>query len=746
MPGNEEARGGGWVRRRLPLLAVLLLLAGAGRYALLVLGRAHFAEPAPTPILYDRHGAFLAQFGNPQAGGGREYGFWPLPAVPPRLALATLAAEDRRFWAHPGVDARAVLRAAWQDLTSLRRRSGASTIAMQVARMQHPAPRTLWAKALEAGTALLLVGRYGHAAVLAQYLRLAPYGNGSHGIAHAARWYFDKPAADLGWAEIALLAALPRAPAADNPRHPAGLARARARGARILGVLRAADAIPAPEYRAALTELATLAPRPAPRRPPEALHPILRLGPRLSEAGPVPAADPRRWAALDLALQRRAALLLAEHLARWRPAGAQQAALMVVERGSAAVRAAVGSDLYGALPGGAIDYTATPRSPGSTLKPFLYAAALQGGLLRPTDLLNDGPGVAGAIRNADSLYLGRLPPSQALANSRNVPAAALLRQLGLANGFDLFRRLGLAAPGTAPESLGLAMALGALPTRLDHLLGAYTALAEDGVQQRLRWFETGPAKPPRRMFTAAAAREVALFLADPLGRLPGFGRYGPTEYPFPVAVKTGTSQGYRDAWTVAWSDRYLVGAWVGRPDAGPMAGLGGAEGAARLVRAVLLALHGTGAGELSGGGFAPPPGSVPVAVCAAPLPTLPGRCGHTLRNWVAAPFSADPVPADPVPAVPVMAPAEIRLSVVTPAPGTRLWRNPESPPAANRLLLRAAASPGLGQIVWYVDGAPFAVGPPDAAVAWPLQPGAHRFQVGLPLRPERSAVVLVTVR
>ena len=521
------------------------------------------------------------------------------------MVSATLALEDKRFWSHPGIDARAVLRAARQDVSGLRR-SGASTIAMQVARMQHPEPRTLWAKALEAGTALALTARYGRVAVLQQYLRLVPYGNGSHGIGHAARWYFAKPAADLSWAEIALLCAIPRAPAADNPLHADGLLRARARAGRILVSLRDQAVISDAEFSAASAQLAGLRPGPAPHRPPEALHPILRLRGMLADAAPTSPSDDRVVAALDLGVQRMVSDLARDKLAGWRSAGAQQVAVMVVRRDDNAVLAAVGSDGYADPRGGAIDFSHAVRSPGSTLKPFLYAAALQHGLLQPAEMLDDGPGQVGAIRNADSRYLGKLPPNQALANSRNVPAAEVLRRLGLGAGFDLFHALGLQALAATPDSLGLAMAIGALPTSLDRLAGAYTALADDGTQRGLLWY-AGEARPPvLRVFPEAAAREVGLFLSDPLARLPSFSRYGSTEYPFPVAVKTGTSQGFRDAWTVAWSQQFLVAAWVGRADAETMAGLGGANSAADLVRAVMLALHHEGLGELLDVSFATP--------------------------------------------------------------------------------------------------------------------------------------------
>ncbi|HVY16004.1 MAG TPA: transglycosylase domain-containing protein [Rhodopila sp.] len=757
------------------------LLVGVGVYVHAVASRAHFESPAPTPIVYDRHGAFLAQFGDATPAGAVEYGFWPVEHLPRRVVSATLAVEDRRFWGHPGIDPRAVLRALWQDATAWRRRSGASTIAMQVARMQHPEARTLWAKAVEAGTAVALTARYGHAAVLAQYLRLVPYGNGSHGIGHAARWYFNKPAADLSWAEIALLCAVPRAPAAYNPLHPAGLRRARVHAGLILRRLRDESMMTGAEYQAATAQLAVLEPGPAPRRPAEALHPILRLKALLANAPPADTADDRVTATLDLRVQRMATALLRAHLASWRQDGAQQAALMVVQRGSNAVLAAVGSDAYGDPHGGSIDFTRAIRSPGSTLKPFLYAAALQRGLVHPADMLEDSPGQVGAIHNADSRYLGPLPPGQALANSRNVPAADVLRRLGLGAGFDLFRALGVQALEATPDSLGLAMAIGALPTSLDRLTDAYTALADDGVQHGLRWYRGQDEPPPKRVFPVAAAREVGLFLSDPLARLPSFARYGSTEYPFAVAVKTGTSQGYRDAWTVAWSGRFVVGAWVGRADAGTMARLGGANSAAALVRSVMLALHGTRPGDLLDVNFAQPDGYAPVPVCAGPDETETGRCDHTLLTWVPeterptvrSPERARELPRElpgelPVgqaqwqpqglplgqslggqptaPASPVPPDQPVRLSIVTPEAGTRVWRNPESPAEANRLLLRAKTSPRVPQIVWYVDGSPFALTDPGTPVAWPMQTGKHKFQIGLPLRPERSVPVVLTVQ
>ena len=680
---------------------------------------AHLQAPAPTPIVLDRNGAFLTQAGHVQ-DGRTEYGYWTTPP-PPRVVAATLALEDRRFWQHPGVDPAAVLRAAWSRLHG--GRSGASTIAMQVARLQHPRARTLWAKLVEAGTAVALTARYGREAVLAQYLRLAPYGQGSHGIGHAARWYFDKPAADLSWAEAALLAAVPQAPALANPRQPAGLARAARRAARALPLL------PLDDATATARDLAALRPLPVPRRPTQAMHALLRLE-RLARDAPADPADPRLRATLDLHLQAAAVRHLRTHMAAWRAAGAQQGAVMVVQRGTSEVLADAASAGWDTRPGGAVDFSAALRSPGSTLKPFLYALALDDGVLSPSDVMADAPEGAGGIANADGDYLGPLLPRQALANSRNVPAATLLARTGLEHGFDTLRRAGLHLDGGSARRYGLGLAVGAMPTRLDWLVRAYGALADDGMLRDLVWLQDQPPGPAERLFSTGSARLVAAFLSDPMARLPSFPRYGPSEYPFAVALKTGTSQQYRDSWTVAWSSHYVVGVWTGRADAGPMAGLSGARGAARLAQSVLLDLHGAGRTDLRAGAFPAPAGHSIAELCTAT--GQPGACSGQLTEWVR-PDAAPPA-----------APAR-HLAITEPQPDAHVWRNPDAPASLQRLVLRASVVPPVDQVVWLVDGEPAAVAHPDQPFLWRMQPGQHRFQVRLPLQDGASRQVRVVV-
>jgi penicillin-binding protein 1C len=730
-----------------------MLLAGislGSAYGMAVAGGASLQAPEPTPILLDRQGAFLAQLGHETAAGDGartvEYGYWPVDPLPDRVARAALALEDRRFWHHPGVDVLAVARAGWGNLTG-RPRSGASTIAMQVARMQAPAARTLWSKTVEAGTAILLTLRYGRPALLAHYLRLVPYGNGSHGIAHAARLYFDKPVQDLGWAEIALLSAIPQAPALHNPWRPDGLRRAMARGQAALAELSARGVLGDAELQTARAQLATIH-LPPPHRRPDALHLVLRLRGMVERDGVagLDPRDPRIRTTVDLGLQDRLAKLAQRQPAKMQVAGAEQFALMVLRRDNRDVVAALGSAGYDGTPGGAFDFTAAIRSPGSTLKPFLYAMALDRGVLSPNAIMADERDGASGIGNADGLFLGPILPRQALANSRNVPAVNLLRQLGLETALQGLRRLGLPSEGPLAENpaehYGLSMAIGGLPTSLDRLVRAYGALADDGLLREPRWYDGQRPATDTRIFAPGAARQVALFLSDPQARLPSFPRYGHTEFPFAVALKTGTSQGYRDAWMVAWSRDWMVGGWVGRADAGPMLGLGGANAAGPLVQAAMLLLHETSAEALTDGGFPPPEGFVPVQLCAA-TGLADAGCGRTLVEWVPPGLmpAGPPVPV----AMALEAPAEPRLGIASPENNSRLWRNPETPAALARLPLRASVGAGVTQVVWYVDDRPFAVARPGETVWWPLTAGAHRFQLRVPFGTAMSRPVRVVV-
>ncbi len=777
-PYGGPSSGG---RRRLGRRRGLLLAPLAAAPFALALWLSQLASPAPSFLLRDRHGAFLGEVALRE---GDEFGYWPLSEVPPRVAAATIAIEDRRFHVHPGVDPLAVLRALRDNVRSGRRVSGASTLAMQVARMQRPGSRRYWRKAREAVSAYLMTMRYGREAVLTQYLRVVPYGNRIHGISYAARRYFDKPVQDLSWAETAFLTAIPQAPRHANPFTASGRARAVARGEAILDRLRASGALSVEEHALARQQISRLRVPPAGERPREALHAVLRYAALLREAareGQLRGGLVR--GSIDLETQKDAAhAVLSSHRA-WESDGVGNAALIVLERGTNAVRAWVGSaEYFDDAHAGAIDYTRVPRSPGSALKPLVYALALERGTITPATVLDDIERGPGGIGNADGSFLGPLVPRLALGNSRNVPAVALLERVGLDQTYALFRDLGLHQGREPARRYGLGLAIGALPVSLEALVRAYGVLANDGRWQELRFWDAQQLPEPRRLLSEGTARELTLFLADPLARLPAFDRLGALEYPFPVAVKTGTSSRFRDAWAVAYSERYVVGAWVGDPDFQPMNRLTGYRSAAALVHQVLLGLHADEADGLADVPFPPPrdahlvricpltgqraseacdrvlgewfrPGEEPVDWCTAhvrlAVDTRTGQraTSRTPRrhlelrtfldlppryaSWVAAAGLPPPPALDGAGLTNRLVQTVVRLSVRSPQNGLRLLRDPETPPEQSTLALRAVADPPVPQLVWYVDGAPYRVVDYPYTARWPLRAGEHVFQARL---------------
>jgi penicillin-binding protein 1C len=702
------------------LLTIFALLASD------IWNRSTFTSPRPTAILTDRNGVFMAQLG----GGAAGYGYWPVGAVPPRVAVAILALEDRRFWDHPGVDPVAVARAMQADVFSGRRVSGASTIAMQVARMQHPESRTLANKILEAATALVMTARYGRDAVLQQYLTLVPFGENTHGIADAAAWYFNRPVADLSWGQIALLSAIPQAPGRYNPGTPRGLALAKARAALALARLRQQGVIDAPTYQEALADLTQITPLPVPARPPDALHAILHVAALAANDAPAL----HLQSTIDIALQARVTAIARRRLDELRADGAQQLAVIVADRRGMGVLALVGSQGYSAADAGEIDYAMRWRSPGSTLKPFIFAQALDRGVISPATMLLDSPDSGTDVENADRRFLGPLLPEQALGNSRNVPAASLVRRDGLEASHWFLARLGLDHSDVPGARYGLSLAIGSMPTELDRLVAAYGTLANDGVWQPLRWYDGQPEPPARRLMSVGAARMITLFLSDPMARLPSFARMGSTEFPFPVAVKTGTSQGYRDAWVVEFTDQYVVGVWVGRPDGAPMDQLGGAASAALIGQDILLSLHHDEADGQDDGNFAAPPGTAPVDVCAQP-----GVAGAACARQLVAYLPGGVAPAAAPP------PAAGHLRIVAPLNHSDFILNPDAPAGLAVLPLRVAAGSGAACVEWFVDGQAYQMAKPGDTVDWPAVPGRHVFVARDPSAGIRSTPVVVVV-
>jgi penicillin-binding protein 1C len=464
-----------------------------------------------------------------------------------------ITVEDRRFWYHPGVDPIALLRATAQLFLSGRVISGGSTLAMQAARLLEPRPRTVRSKVMEIARAVQLEARYGRRGVLDIWLTLAPFGGNLEGVRAGSLAWFGVPPEALEPAQAALLVAVPRRPERLRPdRHAAAATAVR-------------DRVLAVGVRAGLFDS-------APSPLPTARVALPRHAPQLAASLP---RAPQVHTTLDLPLQAALERLAGDCLETLpRPASL---ALLVADAGSREIRALYAGAWRDQARAGAIDLTMAVRSPGSALKPFIYAMAFADGIAAADTVVPDLPRRFGgyAPENFDRGFAGSTTAAEALRRSLNLPAVALLNHVGPLRFAATLRSAGatLRLPHGADPSLPLA--LGGDGITLRDAAALYAALATDGTGGPLRLL-AGSAPPRPDFLAASAANEVADVLTRPL---PEFGPRG-------IAWKTGTSWGGRDAWAFGFDSRHVVAVWVGRPDGTPLPGATGASLALPLMSRV----------------------------------------------------------------------------------------------------------------------------------------------------------------
>ncbi|MBI6555252.1 peptidoglycan glycosyltransferase PbpC [Pseudomonas veronii] len=550
----------------------------------------------------------LAEDGTPLWRFADANGVWRYPVqtaeVSPYYLDALLTYEDRWFYQHPGVNPFALARATWQNLTGARVVSGGSTLSMQVARLLDPHSRTFHGKLRQLWRTAQLEWHLSKAEILNLYLNRAPFGGTLQGVAAASWAYLGKSPAQLTHAEAALLAVLPQAPSRLRPdRHPQRAQEARDKVLRRLGEF---QVWPSSAVAEALEEPLLLAPRLEP-----SLAPLLAR--RLNR----PDSPPLIRTTLDATLQRR----LEDLLLGWRARLPEytSAAILVVEEDSMAVRAYLGSvDINDAKRFGHVDMISALRSPGSTLKPFLYGMALDDGLIHSESLLQDVPRRYGDYRpgNFSMGFTGAVPASTALSSSLNLPAVQLLEAYG-PKRFAAQMRIGgvpLALPALAEPNL--ALILGGAGSRLEDLVSGYSAFARDGRSAtiRLRPDDTLKERPLLSPGSAWIVRRILSGQARP-DRDP---RAELVQRPV-LAWKTGTSYGFRDAWAIGVGPRYLIGVWIGRPDGTPVPGQFGLASAAPLMLQVHDVLTNRDSQRGISAPVKPVPANVGVAAICWPL-------------------------------------------------------------------------------------------------------------------------------
>jgi penicillin-binding protein 1C len=673
-----------------------------------------------TPTLLDTRGREIAELASEEARVQipiqlSEMGDW-LPRI-------TVALEDRRFYRHSGIDWQATCVACLRNFKAGRIVSGGSTITQQLVKIaRHQQPRNLFAKLYENVAAWKLERVWTKERILAEYLNRSSFGNRRLGPEAASRAYFGKPARELTLAESVYLAGLLQAPTRFNPwRHPD---RAERKYARSLDLLTKTDLLTGAQ-RALLSET-----------PPVPGHfDPLRLAPNYVDVVEQrqPGIAGKIRTTLDLDLQRVAELELRAHIAALNRYDIADAAVVILDNASGAVRALVGSSNYAT---NQVNGATRLRSCGSTLKPFVYLSAIDRRLLTAATLLPDTPD---AIRdtysdydpqNFNHRYLGPVRVREALACSLNVPAIVALSRVGARSAFYELQKWSFDFP-RGLDDYGAGFILGNADIRLVDLAAAYAGLARGGLSTRPKMLAS-EFYPMTRVASAAATEIVTDILCDNEARRKSFGANSPLAFGERIAVKTGTSSGFRDAWTVGFDKEHTAAVWIGNSDGRPMRDTLAVQCAAPLWAAIM---H-----ELLRNDHPLPPASealVKCEICTStgllPSRFSPGKITELfLLNTEPAQDSSAWFTADGKLLLPVEyaswcssrenafgATVRPEPRIINPRPGATYQMDSVLP--AKQQMIEFLATIG-GDVRWYVSGTPIPP-EPDGRFFWQLAPG-----------------------
>jgi penicillin-binding protein 1C len=657
-----------------------------------------------------------------------------LHEVPELLLEAFLVAEDQRFFEHRGVDWLARAHAVVQAVRAGRVVRGASTITEQTVRILNPRPRTVWSRWLEGIEAGIVERRFSKAEILECYLNQVPYASNRRGVVQAARSYFDRDLNTLSPQEMLVLAVLVRSPSRLDPargtdeiRRPVEQLARRLRDAGILEEVELAAVVDDPPVVA------------RPLMEVEAAHFVgyVRgdLEATAATRGGEVTPDGHVTTTLDASLQARVQAVLDRAVQDLAVRGVTDGAVLVADHRRDQILAWVGAFGFSDRPGGQIDKVTMPRQPGSTLKPLLYAVALERGWTAAT-LIEDAP-LADSVghglhsyRNYSRQFYGPLRLREALGNSLNIPAVRTVRFVGHDVFLQKLRDLGFTSLSRPADFYGDGLALGNGEVTLYELVGGFAALARAGEFRPLGWrLDDGPDRhSSRQVLDSDASSIIADVLSDPQARRREFGAHSVLNLPVRTAVKTGTSNDHRDAWAVGFSDHHTVGVWMGNVDGTPTDGVSGSQGPALVLRAVFAELRRHGASD-------PPPISRRLrqrSVCAI-TGMVPGSSCPAVVEW----FRQTRVPADrcavhvggPSESVPGAPASDRSPLLISPVQDLHLAKDPRIPDEHERFPLQLDDGARVRRTDWLVDGVLVAsTGNGQDRWLWPVERGWHRVR------------------
>ncbi len=590
-----------------------------------------FAHPAAEQAvqILDRNGKLLYEV-RPEESGSHQ--FLALAEMPRPFIDAVLAIEDRDFYKHGGISFKAIARAAYQNVSEGQIISGGSTISQQLVRNRlQPRRRSFLYKAWEAFLAMKLDGQLSKDEILESYLNTSYYGHQAYGFAAAAKTYFGKSPHELSVAESALLAGVLQSPSALDPfLHPEA---AKKRRALVLAAMQETQAITDDQYQHALTEPIELGTDTVSIEAPHFVFWMQETRPDLFTGAS------RVHTTLDLDLQRQVERIVEQKLKDLADKNVTSSAVVVLDAHKGDVLAMVGSaDYFDRENEGAVNVAVSPRQPGSALKPFTYALALERGDTPATTVSDTeaqfltGDGNPYTPRNYDFGFHGLVRYREALANSYNIAAVKVLQRVGVPVLLGFLRDAGITSLTQTPEYYGLALTLGDPEVSLIDLATAYAIFPRAGRTLTLRTSPGDPILPGHRILSEQSAWLISDILSDNAARMKEFGPDSSLAFSFPVAAKTGTTRNSRDNWTVGYTPDVIVGVWVGNADNAPMQGTSGVTGAGPIFHDVMLAATGL---------YPPRPFLMPTGITRETICMLSGKlptpeCPHTITEYFAA--------------------------------------------------------------------------------------------------------------
>ena len=576
--------------------------------------------PPKTSLITDRFGKTLRWIRDDQ---GERHIWKPLASISDNVEKAFVAAEDQRFYKHFGVDIAAIFRASIDNVKHGRIVSGASTITQQVARMVNPRDRSFSQKFLEAVRSIRIEGTLEKRKILELYLNYVPMGNNLVGVEAASRVYFGKPSSRLTLHEAAVLASLPKAPGFMNP-YGKNIKRLLSRKDWVLDRMLALEFISREEFNLSKRLSIQFKKKHIPFEAPHFVNHLIANN----------STNRRLQTTLDLGMQNRLEKILLSHRERLQLKGAKQAAVVVLDNKTSQIRALLGSIKYSKVSLGYNNGATALRSPGSTLKPFLFAQALDSGINTSTvleDIERKYPSPNGVYSpaNFNRKSYGPVSIRTALGNSLNQTAVSLLNKVGYSSFYKTLQSLDLINfPERGPDYYGLGMVVGNPEVTLLQLASAYATLARGGKLKAPKYLASDKPEEGVRVFSEEASYILTDILSDPSARSITFGDFFNHKLPFKLAIKTGTSTHYRDAWIVGYTLEHTIAVWVGNFNGIPTMGMSGALAAGPILVDILNSIY----SGSSSSPFKKPVGVISKKVCSYSGMT-PGKfCPHTKKE------------------------------------------------------------------------------------------------------------------